>query len=471
MKTTLALRRPPRGYASPAAALGPSADPSADLVNAAAASTSDLYSAKWLFAFVGVEIACQLALLSEAIAPVRLFVRIAAFIGSIAYVFLLQAKSVRSHPSGRLAIVALAILTASILHPETSSVWGGIASVSLHLAVFAPIFWVPRIRLHPSTVRRLFLVLWAFQTASAVAGALQIYYPGRFQPALSKALGAAEGLYIVLADGTSVFRPMGLTDTPGGAAMAGTYCVLLGCGFLITAGSWRARLPFVASIAVGLFALYLCQVRSLLVMTGISVLAMGLPFARQGKLRMFMKLVATVFTVAVGAFFVAVTVGGQGVLDRVSTLIAADPATVYYNNRGFFLEHTLLELVPQYPIGAGLARWGMIAAYFGETFSHSLWAEVQWTAWLYDGGIPLILVYGAAIATALLTALRIATHKGASSDDEFKLWSTVLFGYGIGVLATTFNGCPFEGTAGVDFWILNAAVFAANAQLRMTPSE
>jgi hypothetical protein len=263
---------------------------------------------------------------------------------------------------------------------------------------------------------------------------------------------------------------MGLTDAPGGAAMGGTYCVLLGSGFFLTVRDWRARLPFVASIAVGIFVLYLCQVRSLLVMCGICVLSMGVPLAVQGKGTTFLRLAGTVFALGLGALFMAVAVGGQGVTDRLSTLVASDPASVYYANRGFFLRYTLVDLVPQYPLGAGLARWGMIAGYFGDRMTKGLWAEMQWTAWLYDGGLPLMVVYGLAAVTAVVTAMRIATSK-VDSSDEIRLWATVLFGYGIGTLATTFNGCPFEGTPGIDFWILNSAVFAASCQLKRGGAE
>ena len=38
----------------------------------------------------------------------------------------------------------------------------------------------------------------------------------------------------------------------------------------------------------------------------------------------------------------------------------------YQENRGIFLTYTLQELLYEYPFGAGIGRWGMMSAYFGE---------------------------------------------------------------------------------------------------------
>jgi hypothetical protein len=428
------------------------------------------HSPWWVFAFVLTELAAQISLLFDAVAPARVVIRIAAFVGSLGLLFLLQSKSSSMHPSWRLALVVLFILGLSIFHPETSSAWAGLAAIFLHAAIFGPIFWVPRLRIDVKTVRRLFLLFWAFNTASAFFGALQVYYPGRFQPAVSRFLvdsGAVQGLEISLADGTRVLRPMGLSDSPGGAAVAGMYCVLLGTAFLLDVRRSWERILSLASMGLGLFALYLCQVRVLVVMVGVSVLSMAIPFAARRRLGDFWTIAGAVAAVAVVGFVMAVSVGGEAVTNRFSTLLEGDPASVYYSNRGFFVQHTITELVPQYPVGAGLGRWGMVASYFGETAKHSLWAEVQWTAWLYDGGLLMMVAYPLAIAVALRTALRIATENDGING-ELQKWASVLFGYGVGVFATTFSACTFEGTFGIDFWILNATIFAASAQLKPT---
>ena len=68
-----------------------------------------------------------------------------------------------------------------------------------------------------------------------------------------------------------------------------------------------------------------------------------------------------------------------------------------------FLSYTLQELLYEYPFGAGIGRWGMMSAYFGEPTNWqfpALWAEIQLTGWLYDGGVLLWICYAGAIVTA-----------------------------------------------------------------------
>jgi hypothetical protein len=431
--------------------------------------TGDFYGPVLLVAFVAGEILSQLALLSQFFAPARVLVRTASFIGNIVYLFALQRAGGTRHPSWRFALLSLVVVAASILHPDTSNAWAGLASVLLHASVLAPIFWVPRVKLNERTVYNVFLMLWLFHSASAVVGALQAYFPGSFQPALSTAFNDMPflvGLEINLSDGSRIFRPMGLSDMPGGAAMAAVYSVLLGAGFLLDRRTnWFFRAVVIGAMAMGLVALYLTQVRSLLIMMCVSVLAMGLPLALQRRLPQFGALAATFVGIAVFGFGAAVAVGGEDVTNRFFTLISEDPGTVYYTNRGLFLQNTFENLLPTYPLGAGLGRWGMVYRYFGSGpgSAPGLWAEIQWTAWLYDGGVLLILLYTCAILVALWVCLKIAADE-TLAEQELRKWAAVLFGYGVGAVAITFNSPMFESTGGVDFWILNTAVFAAATQ-------
>jgi hypothetical protein len=246
--------------------------------------------------------------------------------------------------------------------------------------------------------------------------------------------------------------------------------VLLGIALILDKPRPWFRLVLLATMALGLFSLYLSQVRSVLVMLGISVLSMGLPFFLQKRVRRFVGIMATFACVAMLGFGLAVSVGGRAVTDRLSTLTENNPGSVYYANRGFFLEYTLVDVVPTYPIGAGLGRWGMINRYFGDRLGSSppLWAEISWTGWAYDGGALLMLMYAVALLIALRIALRVATDQDGLKPSPLQTWGTVLFGYSVGVLATTFNSHPFAGTIGVDFWVLNSAVFSAYTQLHGT---
>lgn len=419
-----------------------------------------------LIGFVCVEIGCQIALLSPGLAAARLVIRTTAFAGSLALLLLLQGPRA-SHPSRGFASVAMAILAASLFHPDTNAV-AGVATVLLNLAILGPIFWVPRIRIDPRTLRNLLLLFWTFETLSAILGALQVYFPGSFQPATSVNLSdeTIQSLHITLTNGTRVLRPMGLTDTPGGAGIGAAYSLLLAAAFLMDRPKPWFRLILLTGVAVSCFTIYLCQVRSLLLMVILGLIPMAY-YASQRRMGHFAATAALISAAAVAAFFAAVSVGGDAVTSRLSTLVESDPRSVYYTNRGIFLEHTLTELLPEYPLGAGLGRWGMMGAYFGgrdyAATSRPIWAEIQWTGWLLDGGVPLILSYVA----ALFLALRDTTRLLGRRDDrgsELRPYALAFLGYGIGAAAITFDCCPFASTLGIDFWLLSAAVFAAGQQ-------
>ena len=66
---------------------------------------------------------------------------------------------------------------------------------------------------------------------------------------------------------------------------------------------------------------------------------------------------------------------------------------------------------------------------------------------------------------ALREALRAAVSKAPALRGLSGL-SGMLLGYSMGVVALTFNACPFAGTLGIDFWLLNAAFFAAVFQAK-----
>ena len=83
-------------------------------------------------------------------------------------------------------------------------------------------------------------------------------------------------------------------------------------------------------------------------------------------------------------------------LDRVNSLARVDnEAEVDQKSRGF---PGLLSVFSAVRIQRMLAWgcWGMMFYYFGDpgnTKNPALWAEIQWTGWLYDGGIALVFFY------------------------------------------------------------------------------
>jgi hypothetical protein len=273
--------------------------------------------------------------------------------------------------------------------------------------------------------------------------------------------------------GESVFRPMGLTDTPGGAAAAGFYAVLFAAAFFLLDQRRWMQIISTGAMLVGMVAIYLSQVRVMLVMEMVCMLTFltlmswraarvsnPLLGRRIGSKRLA-YLTGLMALAAVGGFAWAVGVGGTAITDRVNSLTAENPTQVYQKNRGLFLAYTLEEVLPEYPLGAGPGRWGMMSYYFGDprnTERPTLWSEIQWTGWLYDGGVPLALAYLLALVLAFRAAYQIALNRRSV---ELGTFAGLVFAYDVGVLASTFDSNFFIGGGGLDFWMLNAMLFNA----------
>ena len=153
-------------------------------------------------------------------------------------------------------------------------------------------------------------------------------------------------------------------------------------------------------------------------------------------------------------FDLAFDLGGSTVTNRLASLVEHDPTTVYRSNRGHMLELAVETLLPQYPLGAGLGHWGMMNLYFGS-HEHEIGAELQFIGWLLDGGVPLILVYLAAILSAIFYAVRMTLR---SSGNRLEGWAAVMAAYGVGTLALCFSWVPFMSSTGLEFWLVNAVL-------------
>jgi hypothetical protein len=419
-----------------------------------------------LIGFVVLQIVCQLALLVPALAGTRVVVRIVPFASSLALLVFVPARGPR-HRAASWALAVLAILCVQAFHPDSYSIFVSVAHTILYLAILAPLFWVPRLHLTARAFYVMILVLWGFHTLSVAFGILQVYYPGRFQPPVSSTILAmgemADGLKVRLASGVEVWRPMGLTDSPGGACTAGLYAFLFGLGFLLNArGGLRAA--GLASMLMGVFCIYLCQVRSVLVMALVCGIVLAVVLSQRGDVSRTLIIAVGVPMVFVVTFLWAAGVGGDSVSSRFSTLQNDRLDHVYYKSRGLFLEHTVYELLPQYPLGAGLGRWGMMDYYFGNyqvDRPEQIWVEIQWTGWLLDGGVPLILAYSGAVGLALFGAWRLASGRVA---DALARWAALVLAYDVAAVAVTFSYPLFIGQGGMEFWLLNAVLFAAGVQ-------
>src|ERR1700735_3050698 len=233
----------------------------------ASASFLPIYAIELMFALGFV---CQVALLSGSIGQVRIVVRMAVFGTSIALLFGLRGRGVPS-PAVKPPKFILAIVALAFFNPNSNTLAASVAQIAMYLAILAPLFWVPRLSIDISNLRRVLVMIWIFQSISAVVGILQVYYPGRFDPSVSTIIldqGRAyvKGLQFQNAYGQLVFRAMGLSDIPGNAGAAGFYAALFGAAFMLTWRSWPRRMLAIGTMVAGLAAIFLSHVRASLVM-------------------------------------------------------------------------------------------------------------------------------------------------------------------------------------------------------------
>lgn len=410
----------------------------------------------------------QVGMLIEALSPLRQLFRIATFgsSGLLLVWFLLSRRPTAVHPSLWPAYAVVAYLCCSLLHPETNTLTAALAQVAMYVAILAPLVWVPRTRVSLGALRRVLILLLAFHALSSLFGVLQASFPGRFMP--NPAFAAGSNYEIDLASGERVLRPMGLTDTPGGAATSGFYAVLLGAGFLVSARARRIQALSGVAILLGMFCLYLAQSRSRFLLTAICVAVFLSILAYRGQLRRFALALGIGSLLVVSAFVWAQSVGGKDTTRRLGTLATTDPAALYSRNRGYFLTHTFEDIVPEHPLGAGLGRWGMMYAYFGNAkASQPIFAEIQITGWAIDGGLPLLLLYGSALLGTLWVGWRLAVR--GSLANQLWLYAALIFAYDIGALAWCFSYPVFMSQMGLELWLLNALLFAAYVSTRATP--
>ncbi|MBV8780732.1 MAG: hypothetical protein JO353_04980 [Phycisphaerae bacterium] len=421
-----------------------------------------------VLAYLVLAFAAQLILLLPGSQLFRMPLRIGPFMASLALVFFPR----RRIPGLRLtsavvpAVFVLVIVAFGFLNGGTESLISAIATLAFYAAILSPLVWVGRLQISERGFVGIILALWIFNTMSCAVGVLQVMYPGRFIPTTSLLVQQAqeEGRApqkIDLASGQSIERPYGLTDQPGGVASNGTFAFMFGLGLLSTSRKLWLTALYAAGMAAGIFIIYICEVRVALVVSAIMAVAyLSLLFIR-GQFARGTRVLVALAMVGLGSTISAMVIGGSEIRDRAMTLFESDFGTVYYGNRGAFLENAFYYALPQWPMGAGLGRYGMIATYFttGGAFSaNALWAEIQWQAWVYDGGWLMVLTYPIAILLALWMTLRVAIDRRAG---DMSTWATIMASYNVAAIAITFSYSFFLSQSGLEFWLLNALLYSA----------
>jgi len=421
--------------------------------------------------FVVCLLVCQVTLLVPGIGSARILVRVAAFGMSLLLLATVRGRAPR-HPSFTLACLTVMVICIAMVNPMTTNLVAGGAQAALYVAVIAPVFWASRLSPDTRALRQTVTILWGFHTVSAALGILQVYAPGSFQPPVSsiilaKGPGYINSLMITTAHGVRVFRPMGLTDIPGGASVSGLYAVLFGTGFFLTRRDPWTLGASALSMGIGIACLSLSQVRSVLVMTGIAVAVVGGVLVWRRDFVRLKMVAAVAAAAAVGGYGVAHSLAGAAVQRRMASLSSAPAGAVYYRERGHFLADAVERLLPEEPLGRGLGHWGMTATYFGGGDDpHGVWVEIQWAGWIVDGGAPLMILYALAVLVAIWSAFQVARSRPPPSAPDLPFWGVIVFAHGIGTFAFTFSFPVFLSQAGLEFWLLNATLLAAAAAAR-----
>ena len=401
--------------------------------------------------------------------PLRVGAYLIAIVGFLLWWFNTDARRDEGgrHPSHRWLLLILLYLSVMIFHPLTSGLLAGIAQTLLYAAIFSPVFWAPAFVTQPRQLVRLLAILLVCNGINSIVGVLQVYDPARFMPSqLSLILSrtALEASTYVGPGGRLIMRPPGLFDTPGAVCGPGTVAALLGLVFAVENFAWWKRGVALMFSLAGISAIYLSHVRANFVVTlgMMAVYAAALLFQNQKvRLTAFASLAAAIILVGLTA---STVIGGESIRERFSTLLDDDPRSLYYASRGQQVQNGFNDVASQYPFGAGLARWGMMHGYFGDRSkleSTEIWAEVQPTVWLLDGGIFLLGLYSLALVLTAWYEWRLAMSLAALED---RFWAATVAAVNIGTLALVFSFVPFVTQVGLQYWFLEGAMLGALAK-------
>lgn len=424
---------------------------------------------QWLTLFLAIQFLWGLILFVPGTQAIRTYVRALPYLSSLVFlgVYFTRRISTRRPAAAAWALGVLVLLAINLLHP-TSQLTAGIAQCLFQLSIVAPVFWAYKAIRSPRQLEKLLLILFLMNFASAGLGVLQVYFPDQFMPPEFNSLGIQLNEYYVQSltyvgrDGRMIIRPTGLTDQPGGAALAGALAAVTGLGLLLHGRLGLRKIALGMAMVVSLAAIYLTQVRSVLLLVIGSVVVISTVAFRQGRRTAAIALSLGGGTVIVVAFLWASSVGGASVNDRFLSIQEHGAVRAYQENRGSFLSYTINELLDEYPLGAGVGRWGMMNTYFGdhETFKSSpIYVEIQLTGWLLDGGWPMWILYGGGIVVSILSGLRLATGRDRSiHDSALAVTALQIFVAGMSMVGPVFNT-----QLGILFWTLSASLHGAAA--------
>lgn len=405
------------------------------------------------------------------ISPVRPLLRVASYgIGLVFWVLIAwqgRPAGPNSLPAKPWLLFCIGWLVLQIGHPNSYSIPAAVCQVILYVAIMSPAFWISSVLQTPRQLTRLLAILFVINALSSVLGLAQVFKPERFLPpeipAMSNIFGG-EDLKLETVDGRRILRPCGLSDSPGGAAPSGVTAAMLGLCFALRPIGAIRRVACAGMAFCGVAVIYYTQIRSSLVMLVLSFVVIIILFLCRGNVRNAMTLMIGAAGMVVGALLWVVRTMGNSTLDRFKTLVGSDTGNMVMQSRGKFVQETLGRFAWEFPLGYGLGWWGMIHGMFRNPSRISpVWVEVMISAWIYDGGVPLMIGYSGAIVVALFDSLRIALK---SRDPDIQFWAAAVVAQNLSLAMNCFSFVTFLSPAGISFWMFAAALHAADARSR-----
>lgn len=408
------------------------------------------------------------------VSVVRLLTKVASFFTSLLAMYLVWRKGgiaerTQSFKACGMITAFLAIVSIMFVHPGTNSPVSGLADIVLWTSTYCVAYWSTASLRYANQLQRVFLLIFLINSTSALLGIGQFYKPNIFLPPSIGVLEAG-GLsamipYYTLDDGTQVLRPCGMTDTPGAAAPAGVMAAVMGIVVFTSRLPLWQRLIGIGLALPGATVIYLTHGRTAILMVVLSLMALTFVMALQNRWSGVVQIGVAGFIVVMGGFTWAASEGGKSVVERYLTLVEDSPTEVLTkSSRGQLVSHTLGTMAFEVPLGAGLGRYGQVYGYFGNwAYGDMIWVETQVSAWLIDGGIPLLLLGFASVLYALYDTLRVAR---TCPSDSVAHWAAGVFAMNVSIFFACFGQMPFLTNIGQQFWLLAGMTHAADRWVR-----
>jgi hypothetical protein len=422
---------------------------------------------QWIEIFIAIQFLWGAFIFIPGAQQYRGYIRALPYIASLGMLGLYVTHRTREAlpRSSGILIGALLLLVLNLVHPS-SQLSAGVAQCIFQLSIAAPLFWAHKVVRAPALVEKLLVIVFAMNALSAGLGVLQVYFPDRFMPSEFNSLGLQlnqyylDGLTYTGSDGRLIIRPPGLSDQPGAAASAGALTAIIGLGLLLRRRQPGQAMLIVGAVTVGFAAIYLSQVRSTLLATIGAVALLALVALRRGRVAAAGSLLLAGAAIVVTSFLWASSIGGDSVSQRFSSLQGGGALDAYRTGRGAFVQQTMGELLDQYPLGAGVGRWGMMHTYFGNQYEYQsapIYVEIQLTGWLLDGGVLMWLLYGGATLLSLWAAFTLT--KGP--DPTMSEVALIVLGVNAYILVLAMGAPVFNTQLGILFWMLAGVLHGA----------